>query len=624
MSRAHAENVIKNLIGEIVQQCSLRGHSVSEALVAFMVKAVVLDPRNGFNVDRTLTKKDVQKLTELCLDKLLEQCSPSLDTIKMQLYFDLNYTSRREFLDQVHQVLESKLSPLSRDITDSRARGRDQLDALYRQLVSYILLRSGMGPPTDADAVRQTTAALQSVFPQTEMGAFMVLLKRDKEQQLRELSSIVTGIRLFNRVSRTPQKDLDLQELMPDVLHEVHPSTSERIHSELSVSQGLASRYSLLLDRLSQPDRRRPGTDVPLPLLKQALYNVTQHQVFLNRIQADACVCAQSVELLQTELSSQMKLLKQTLQSKSAVPTATVFPLFQSLSQVWSGLQDEAELLHILSTITLNLQPFVVSQAKMFSETYLDELLEKTEEQTEKQREEQSSAERIDPAQMKTQEWLFPENLSNFDQVLLQFNGFCGYTLVERDGLLLPGDPHIGILKHQQKLFVFSSTDAAVHFSAAPDQFISEVAEKAKRSPELIQLLRLHQQFPSVSPYSEMKPGDSFVAKPISKCESGTQTDVHPLETNICRTYQWNQWELRRRAIKLADLRTRVTVSTQTPQSHMRRDNATQTWTPKDAESQTQREGGSGVPRPQVYLAGLRGQRDGPAVKVNLTTPVDQ
>uniref|UniRef100_A0A672ZA91 Cilia- and flagella-associated protein 206 n=1 Tax=Sphaeramia orbicularis TaxID=375764 RepID=A0A672ZA91_9TELE len=96
MSRAHAENVIKNLIGEIVQQCSLRGHSVSEALVAFMVKAVVLDPRNGFNVDRTLTKKDVQKLTELCLDKLLEQCSPSLDTIKMQLYFDLNYTSRRK------------------------------------------------------------------------------------------------------------------------------------------------------------------------------------------------------------------------------------------------------------------------------------------------------------------------------------------------------------------------------------------------------------------------------------------------------------------------------------------------------------------------------------------------
>lgn len=31
------------------------------------VKAVVLDPRNGFNVDRTLTKQDVQKLEEVTL-----------------------------------------------------------------------------------------------------------------------------------------------------------------------------------------------------------------------------------------------------------------------------------------------------------------------------------------------------------------------------------------------------------------------------------------------------------------------------------------------------------------------------------------------------------------------------
>lgn len=42
-------------------------------------------------------------------------------------------------------------------------------------------------------------AALQSVFPQTELGTFMALNKSDKEKQLRELTSIVTGIRLFNR-----------------------------------------------------------------------------------------------------------------------------------------------------------------------------------------------------------------------------------------------------------------------------------------------------------------------------------------------------------------------------------------------------------------------------------------
>lgn len=65
----------------------------------------------------------------------------------------------------------------------------------------------------------------------------------------------------------------------------------------------------------------------------------------------------------------------------------TVFqPLFKSLSELWSGLQDEAELLSILSNIRLNLQLFLASQAKMFSEAYLDSLLQDTEVKTDEQR----------------------------------------------------------------------------------------------------------------------------------------------------------------------------------------------------------------------------------------------
>ena len=44
-----------------------------------------------------------------------------------------------------------------------------------------------------------SAAALQSVFPQTELGTFMSLVKKDKERQLQELTMIVTGIRLFNK-----------------------------------------------------------------------------------------------------------------------------------------------------------------------------------------------------------------------------------------------------------------------------------------------------------------------------------------------------------------------------------------------------------------------------------------
>lgn len=66
------------------------------------------------------------------------------------------------------------------------------------------------------------------------------------------------------------------------------------------------------------------------------------------------------------------------------------------------------------------------------------------------------------------------------------------------------GNPNIGILKHKEKLYVFSSKEAALKFACSPDDFIAEVAEKAKHSPELIQLLKLHQQFSCISPYSEV------------------------------------------------------------------------------------------------------------------------
>ncbi|XP_053280190.1 cilia- and flagella-associated protein 206 isoform X1 [Pleuronectes platessa] len=624
MSRAHAENVIKNIIREIVQECAVRGHVVSDTLVAFMVKAVVLDPRNGFNVDRTLTKQDVQKLEELCLDKLMEKCSPSLDTIKMQVYFDVNYASRREFLEELQRVVDSRLSQVSRDITDSRVKTREELDALYRKIITYIVLRSCMGSPTDDKTLQEATAALQSVFPPTELGTFMVLSKKEKEKQLNELTMIVTGIRIFNKASRKRGEETDLRELMPDVLNESLPVISNSMEKELSASQSLAWKYTAVLEKLTDSDHQPEEIDVSSVLLRQALYNIRQHEVFLKMLQADACLCAKRVEFLQTELTSQMKLLKETVQSKTAVPTANVFPLFKALSDVWSGLRDEAELLSILNNIKLSLQPLITSQAKHFSEAYLDDLLEASEVKTDEQRLTESSDERIIQAEMKTQEWLLPEATSSFNDLLLQYNGVCGYTLVNRDGLLLPGNPHIGVMIHKEKLYAFSSKEAALKFASRPDDFIAEVAEKAKLSPELFQLLKLHQQLSCVSPYSEMQPGESLLVKAITKCESSTQTDLHPVEINIVKSYEWNEWELRRKAIRQANLRTKVTHSAQTDLSHMRRENVTQTWLPKDAACQSKRDGESNVPRPQVYLAGLRGQRDGHMVKTNLTRSVDE
>ncbi|XP_076872675.1 cilia- and flagella-associated protein 206 [Brachyhypopomus gauderio] len=620
MSRVQAESVIKNIIREIAQQCASKGQAVSETLVAFMVKAVVLDPSNLFNVDRTLTKQDIQKLIELCVDRLLDQKNPALDTIKMQVYFDLNYTSRREFVEEHQRALKVRLLPVCREVTDSRAKTREDLEDLYRKVVSYVLLHSGVGSASDIRNVREATAAVQSVFPQSELATFMSLLKRDKEQQLNELSAIVTGIRLFNKDSSKGGEGI---EDLPGALNEALPAVSRDIEVELEGTQQLAWRYTALLEHQTGAQ-----TDwvVRADLLRQALHNVRQHEAFLKLLLADVILCAKQVEILQTELAGTMRMLRATVHSKTAVPTSQVFPHFTALAKLWAGLQDEKLLLSMLSTMVTSLRPFLSAQSQLLGAGELEQLLQGVTVKTDLERMAESAGERVDPDEMKSCEWLLPETTANFDKLPLQYRGVCGYTLIARDSLLLPGNPNIGVLKHREKFYCFSSRQAAYQFASRADECVEAVAERARRSPELIQLLQLHQQFSSVPPYSQMQSGETLLVKPITRSDSCTQTDTHLLESNVVKSYEWNEWELRRQAIKLANLRSKVTRSMQTDLSHMRRHNSTQTYPPKDAAGQTKREGQSNVPRPQIYLAGLRGGETTTTrmTRVNLTRDVDQ
>lgn len=62
-----------------------------------------------------------------------------------------------DFLEEHRRVLEARLLPVAREITDSRARTREELESLYRKIVSAVLLKSGLGSPTDIAVVREAT-----------------------------------------------------------------------------------------------------------------------------------------------------------------------------------------------------------------------------------------------------------------------------------------------------------------------------------------------------------------------------------------------------------------------------------------------------------------------------------
>lgn len=621
MSSAQAESVIRNIIREIASECAGKGQAVSETLVAFVVKAVVLNPSNGFNVDRTLTKDDVQRLISLCVNRLLENLSPSLDTIKMQVYFDMNYAERKDFLNEHRRVLDSRLLPVLREITDSRARTRDELESLYRKIVSAVLLRSGLGSPTDIAVVREATAALNSIFPATELGTFLALDRKDKERQLGELTQLVTGIRLFNKECGKGGEGIDD---LPGILNEAVPATSHNLNMTIQESILTAERLTTLVEKIQGGEIETK--DLDLNLLKDALLNLRQYEAFLRIIMTDVVMCAKQVESLERQFAAVLRQLQATVQSKTAVPTAQVYPLFVDLSVLWTGFQDEMVLLSVLSNVLTSLQPFSQSHKQLFPLEILGPHLELVTVKSQEQRriDNAGHGQKINPLDFKHLEWIFPESTKNFDQIDLVYKGFCGWALVKFDRLLLHGIPELGALKYNDKVYTFSSIQAATEFAMNPEWFIQQVAEGAKRSPELIQLLELHQQFATVTPYSASREG-KMIEKPITKCEVGSQTDTHFYESNLVKTYEWNEWELRRKAIKLANLRTRITHSMQTNLSNFRRDNVSQVYLPKDEITMTLGDNYSNVEKPQTYLAGLRGcgmEKPTQMTKVDLTLDV--
>ena len=88
--------------------------------------------------------------------------------------------------------------------------------------------------------------------------------------------------------------------------------------------------------------------------------------------------------------------------------------------------------------------------------------------------------------------------------------------------------------------------------------------------------------------------------------DKSNETPVHFIERNIDPSYSWNEWELRRRALQVANLKKCKTTSMQTDMSAYRREIETQVYLPKTKTTQTRVERGTNPKRVHTYIAGLR------------------
>lgn len=62
-----------------------------------------------------------------------------------------------ELLGEQHRVLEGRLAPLVRGITESCPQVQEEIKNVYRKIINYVLLSSGLGSSADTEVVREVT-----------------------------------------------------------------------------------------------------------------------------------------------------------------------------------------------------------------------------------------------------------------------------------------------------------------------------------------------------------------------------------------------------------------------------------------------------------------------------------
>lgn len=168
------------------------------------------------------------------------------------------------------------------------------------------------------------------------------------------------------------------------------------------------------------------------------------------------------------------------------------------------------------------------------------------------------------------------------------------------------------MFRYENRYYVFDHAMALQSFMRSPDQYLQAIRDRALRNPEYIHLLRLNHWFPTANLQKLLEKRDAelnnLTGQPFTK-DVGVGTPVHFTETHIVDlNYHWNEWELRRRALKIVNLKHCATHGSQTDASHFRRENDSQVYAPRENETQTKRDKGTNPPIVTTYVTGLRGQ----------------
>lgn len=593
---------VEDIIKWIVFQSREKGHPVAESFAAYIAHTTINPLTERFFLEDSISSdSEAKKLVELAVGRLAHSSTPSMETLKMQIAYDSSFVQQETFQQHFQSVQSQETNSYIDEIVNCETRSGNDFEGitlLYKRIFSFLLFRNKLvglnfaniiikpgggltNLATISNAVinpnipsnilstmeREVAAALESVLPRPGLRPFVAMSTPEKVSQLMELSNIVIGIRLYNKETGKGGVGLESFEQLVS-----HPSREliNLINREVVNTVETCEDLTCLLKEQDMAD------------FKDKLTHRRQYLTYIIALQEDVQTAEMAIEALHSRYIRELVELKELIGNKTSIPKDQVYPKFDNLCQVYNQMNDEKnksiirkELFNILiehkNKVEVQLQKELVAEVKKRRPSTPDIF--------------ESPERNLNGVQRLTS-----ENTPDFMHLPLDFQGFCLWTIVRKQGLLVPGKPTLGVLKFRERHFVFSSPSAVNDFMENPNFYLDESLKVARHKPEIIHLLRMSEEFPkcSLTHLLQGKDGTPLfsVTAPLMLDQS-EETPLHFVENNIDGNYHWNEWELRRKALQMANIRKKQTSGTQTDLSNFRRDGETQVYLPKEDTTQT-------------------------------------
>ncbi|XP_001659130.2 cilia- and flagella-associated protein 206 isoform X1 [Aedes aegypti] len=570
---------LKPLFYEIVKQCERQNIRYDKHLVTFVMNLLSLDPQFEIYMETlSADRRNHDDFVKECVQRLSEDRSPALITLKMQLYFLENFFNRDEVVEKHMRNLQLKTAHLLKEITENDVITKDEQEEIFNKIIIDIVLHMGLGSPDNKEVINETMKALNSVMSRSDKAKFVTLDKKDRLLALKDIREIVCGIRIFNKHAGNSTNGMSD---LPRVLDQSHDSTKSILQITLceimdkvnlltsalnsSIAYDLRNRtiVTLLPENISSDD---------LDNLKDLLVMYRQHEVYTRKLIDELALIKFNIDTCNQEYNSKLIKIHESVQYRTAIPTDRVFPKFSELTRIWLQFQNYIYLLSEINQISNTLTNLTERCLSFDDLAY--RLLGECQIHTDVDRLNKTKGKRL---------LMGVENacevVAYSPGMKIELLKFCVWHLAEANGVLMPGNTDMGVCQHQKDFYAFNIPEAAIFFDEDPDKYIFKVVTLARKKIQLVAFLDI---FYKVQTAYNSHSREVFRLKAPVTCEQQIQTELHPVPSNIDRQYRWNIWDLRREAIELTNLRMKRTSSSQTAKVKQ-----TQVYLPKNQGTQT-------------------------------------